>query len=253
MSIQQMLMVSAREADATGGTITYSGKWQIHTFTSSGNFQFTYFNDGNLPTRIIVANGGSTGQAGGDLNESDIGGVGGNGASSGLYNETAFYTISGFGLTSRAAVVGGAASASSFFGVNGALSGGSGASGGAGGQLNGPGSSGNPGGAGVTLSPPFGSILFCGGGGGGGGGSGDNNDVGGSGGAGGTGGGGTGGTGGRQISEVPPTNGANGAINTGSGGGGGGGARADTGGPQSGGTGGLGGSGIVIVAFQYVR
>ena len=154
MSIQQMLMVSARDANATGGTITYSGKWQIHTFTSSGNFQFTYINNLSLPVRILVANGGASGQNGQDVTESDIGGVGGNGASAGQYQYNTSYTANSLGLTSRAVVVGGASSSSSFFSLSGNTAGGSGGLGGAG-STTGSGGSGNPGGNGVELISVF--------------------------------------------------------------------------------------------------
>lgn len=254
MSIQQMMLaagVGARYASATGGTVTYNGNWQIHTFTSSGTFQFTEITDGSKPVRILVVNGGGTGQNGGNVSESDIGASGGNGAAGGLYQDYTPTVINGWGLTSRSVVVGGAGSPSTFPGLSGNVAGGSGGAGGAGGQGNNSGGTGNSGGAGVDLVSFYGTRYSAGGGGGGGGSSDSPVSGVGSGGAGGIGGGGAGGAGGDNDPEVAVTAGANGLINSGSGGGGGGGAAADTMGTRVGGLGGLGGSGVVIVSFQY--
>jgi len=47
---------------ATGGTITYSGNYTIHTFTSNGTFNTSF--SGNVKV-LVVAGGGGGGQAGG--------------------------------------------------------------------------------------------------------------------------------------------------------------------------------------------
>ena len=63
MSIQQMMLAAGggiRHADATGGTVSYSGDWQIHTFTSSGTFAFTSYS-GTPPVKFVIVNGGNTG------------------------------------------------------------------------------------------------------------------------------------------------------------------------------------------------
>ncbi|MFH1226379.1 MAG: DUF2341 domain-containing protein [Planctomycetota bacterium] len=70
---------------ATGGTITYSGGYKIHTFTSSGTFNVT--GGGNVEV-LVVAGGGS----GGNHNTTNGNGGGGGG---GVMSNAAFSVISG--------------------------------------------------------------------------------------------------------------------------------------------------------------
>jgi len=248
MSIQQMFLIGS-SATATGGTISYSGNWQIHTFTSSGTFAFTSYSGTPPPVKFVIVNGGNTGFIGTTMVDNEDGGSGGTGAAGGAYRTSVgVYDASSFGLTNYSVVVGGAGSGSSFFGLGGLNVGGTGGTGGAGGPYNGGGSAGTAGGQGPDLSTNFPWLTrLVGGGGGGGGGNGANDPAGTptAGGAGGNLGGGTGGAGGGG-------GGVNGSVNTGGGGGGGGGGDGVASGTNPGGTGGLGGSGIVIIAFQYI-
>ncbi len=58
MSIQQLVMaVGGRINDATGGTITYNGDYQIHTFTSSGTFTVTRAGLSSTVVDVLVAAG----------------------------------------------------------------------------------------------------------------------------------------------------------------------------------------------------
>ena len=71
MSIQQMLLGAGGVSpfmEATGGdTITYSGDWKIHTYTTTGNSTFvvTSIGDGNQSIEyLVIAGGGGAGNAG---------------------------------------------------------------------------------------------------------------------------------------------------------------------------------------------
>ena len=251
---------------ATGGTITTSGDYKIHTFTGPGTFTVTTL--GNAPTvptggpntasYLVVAGGASGGKDGG-------GGGGAGGFREGRditpsYTASPLVDSSGLTLTASAfpITVGGGAAAptSPGIGVNGtpsvfstitgagggagALGGGGGAGGVAGGSGGGGGatpSSPNSGGAGNTppVSPPQGNA-------GGSSGTGTGNAGGGGGGASATGGNGVksgpnrnGGPGGNGIATS-----ITGSPVTRAGGGGGGGVE---GAPVSGGSGGGGASG----------
>ena len=252
--------------EAIGGTITISGGYTIHTFTSSGTFT-PILGDG-VVEYLVVAGGGGGGRtdgggggAGGFKTDTDyavladiaytitIGG-GGAGSSSG----TSIGTQGSNSIFNDITSTGGGGGAS-FQSVNGGSGGSGGGASGSGGSVgtgivgqgtnggNGAASAGG-GGGGHTASGSN-AIANTGGHGGagtsssisgssvayaGGGGGGDNTGT--IGGNAGTGGGGTGGG-----STVAPTNGT---INTGGGGGGKG---------DAGSNGGNGGSGIVIVRY----
>ena len=157
-----------RHADATGGTVSYSGDWQIHTFTSSGTFAFTSYS-GTPPVKFVIVNGGNTGVNGADQTDNEDGAAGGAGAAGGLYRTSVgVYDASSFGLTNYSVVVGGAGSGSSFFGLGGITAGGTSGGGGAGGAYNGQGTAGSAGGSGPDLSTNFPWLTRLAGGGGGG-------------------------------------------------------------------------------------
>lgn len=257
---------------ATGGTITYSGQYVIHTFTSSGNFIVT---QGGNVDYLVIGGGGSGGN--------QYGGGGGagqflNGSGYAVTPQTYSITIGaggvGVGAGNRGinggnstfdtivATGGGGGSNDNLVGLSGGSGGGGGYSGASGGIAN-SGVGGNNGGIGA------GSACFSGGGGGGAGAVGQSNPVsptaanggnglstsisgtsqyyaGGGGGAGGSGGqacssGGTGGLGGGGDGLSTATSGT---ANTGGGGGG----QAN----GVGGTSGTGGSGIVIIRYLNV-
>jgi hypothetical protein len=251
---------TAPVAKATGGTITTTSGYTVHTFTSTGTFTPSE----DLEVEYLVVAGGG----GGYFNGGSAGGAGGfrtnvGGGLLSCSSGTAYTTTVGAGAGTNAD-----GSPSSFNGIN--TSGGGGASGG--GNLGGPGGSGA---GGRTNSSGFGGAGNIGGyfpvegyaggtagvdqGGGGGGGAGGvgNNGQDGTGGAGGigrvslisgssvyyAGGGGgnnaAGGTGGGGAGRVGTGAGYDGTANTG---GGGGGSRQ--------GSGGNGGSGIVIVRYR---
>ena len=248
---------------ATGGTITYSGGYTIHTFTGSGTFTVTSAPGSSTVDVLVVGAGGNGGGnaggggGGGEVTEyAGVGvteqaytitvGVGGGGAKIGN-NGTNGGTTSALGHTAAGGGGGG-------YSANGS----DGASGGGGGGYSssysgGNGSAGHNGGAGY-----FSSTTYYGGGGGGGAGSNGNSPgCGGSGktssysgsslayGAGGAGGNyymsccsAASGIGGIGDGNAYSCNFTNGNSNTGSGGGGG-----------QGSSGGIGGSGIVIIRY----
>ncbi|HUU90215.1 MAG TPA: LamG domain-containing protein, partial [Phycisphaerae bacterium] len=253
---------------ASGGTVTTSGGYTIHTFTSGGTFSVPV---GSLDVQVLVVAGGGAGGSRSSIGDSANGGGGGGGI---IYDNS--YTASGdvsvtigSGGSPVADTVGGNGG-NSVFGSLTAIGGGggggfSGTKNGAAGGAGGGGSDGGTGGAGTAnqgnaggnahTAGGMGSNL-AGGGGGGGSGSYDGGNGGdggvytisgatvtyGGGGGGGTyssrnagnGGAGGGGAGGKG------TDGASGTANTGGGGGGGG---------PSANLGGSGGSGIVIVSY----
>ena len=65
--------------EATGGTVTTSGDYKIHTFTSSGTFQVTEVGDVGVVEVLLIAGGGGTGAT-----SSADGGAGGGGCVSGV-------------------------------------------------------------------------------------------------------------------------------------------------------------------------
>lgn len=253
-------------AQATGGSISTSGPWTIHTFSSNGTFNPGC---GRTVEYLIVAGGGggSDGNAGG-------GGGGAGGFVEGSIqlspgNYTVIVGAGGVGSTVQDGVGQNGANSSfaNIVAVGGGRGGGyvspngaNGGSGGGGGGPNGPGQGGN-----ATQTSPqggngygFSGAAYNGdGGGGGGAGGAATNRNGGPGRAstitgtsvayGGGGGGarwqgsvGLGGSGGGGNGANYPGNGQNGQANTGGGGGG----------SSDGPIGGNGGSGIVIVRYQ---
>jgi len=247
---------------ATGGTITTSGDYKIHTFIADGTF--TVSSVGNAAggadgvSYVVVGGGGSGGTGGGGVGGG--GGGGGAGANSGAGSTGSAGSVSTFSTITSAG--GGGGGTSSGAGTSGASGGGNGYNGpGSGGSGNNPPVSppqGNAGGAystgnggggggGATAAGAVPAGVVTGGDGGAGatssingtptaraGGGGGSSNV--NGGAGGTGGGGAG-------SETSPTGGA-GTPNTGGGGGG----DYGTSGCQAGGS---GGSGVVIIRYKY--
>jgi hypothetical protein len=266
---------------ASGGLISYSGGYTIHTFQSSGTFVANRDLQADV---LVVAGGGSGGPA-----NAGGGGAGGYLAQSLLIAPGSYSTVIGAGgaVASGQPNPGTSSSFLSALAIGGGRGGdgsntyppGIGGSGGGGGgqsAANTPGASGTSGqGFGGGASSPYLGNGFNGAGGGGGGAttaggnSGGNGGVAGVGGAGaewlngsyyaGGGGGGAnntnsitrglggiggGGNGGPGTGGVGALNGEAGAVNTGGGGGGGGG--------QSGvanGNGGNGGSGVVIIRY----
>jgi hypothetical protein len=268
---------------ATGGTITTSGDFKIHSFTGDGCFAVsTLGNSPTVPTGgpsnvdyLVVAGGGGT--ASGDRNGG--GGAGGHrttfpspGCNAGAFPITAItypITVGGGGNDSQG-------SSSTFSTITSAGGGPQSSPGGSGGGAYSPGSGGNgntppvsppqgnPGGPSNSVSPNYGA---GGGGGAGGAGSSGSPTAGGAGGnglsnsitgspvtrAGGGGGGtyyggtvGSGGPGGGGAAAPSGGGGigGSGTINTGSGGGGGS-ASAPSG------IAGLGGSGIVVIRYKF--
>jgi len=276
---------------ATGGTITTSGDFKIHTFTGPGTFCVSQVGNcvggpSNVDYLVVAGGGGGGNGRGGG------GGAGGNrttfpspscNAGSFPITATAFpITVGGGGAN------GGTPSASSgsnsiFSSITSAGGGGGGsnATGIAGGSGGGGAPDANPGGAGNTppVSPPQGNPGGASGPGSGGTGSGGGGGASASGGAGSPPSGGPGGNGTANsinASSVTRSGGGGGGLDApgsgsagsgGSGGGGagvkglgtatsgtvntGGGGGGAGGGPSGSGTGGSGGSGIVIIRYKY--
>ncbi len=276
----------AKFVTATGGTITTSGNFKIHTFTGPGTFCVSCKGNpagSNTVDYLVLAGGASGNMDGPNPNGGGGGGAGGyresSGAASGCYTASPLgacvaalpVTATGFPIT-----VGGGGPATSSIHPNDSPGPGSGsnsifstitsAGGGTGGYYNGaPGAAGGSGGGGGAnagngaagntppVSPPQGN-------------SGSNASSGNPGSGGGAGSAGSGGTGGSgttsSITASPVTRGGGGGRGTpgSSGGPGGGGARqtsgtANTGGggggSSGGGTTGGGGSGIVIIRYKF--
>jgi RHS repeat-associated protein len=243
---------------ATGGSISTTSGYTVHTFTSSGTFVAGSAIAG--VDAIIVAGGGGGGQqhAGG-------GGAGGLLAPTGISVSAGSYSITvgagGAGATSYpftgadgsnstalgyTAIGGGAGTGMSQYGNSGGSGGGDGYP--SGGGQGGSGTSGQGNSGSVTAS----GSIFDGGGGGGAGGAGYMYNGGAAastwagtfaGGGGGGFAGGPGGGGGAGVGGGGSANGGNAASNTGSGGGGGG---------SMGGTGGNGGSGVVAIRYPSI-
>ena len=264
---------------ATGGTITTSGDFKIHTFNSSGTF--TVSNAGNTAGSttvdyLVVAGGGGGGGAGGPSNgTAGGGGAGGyresfpNPATGGLPVSVQAYPITvgagasgGGGNPNGASAAGGVGSTATFSTITSAGGGGGAGTGGNPGPAGGSGGGGGPNtgpapfnanpGAGNTppVSPPQGNA--------GGTGSPPTHGGAGGGGAGGVGANGPAGAGGSgttsTINASPVTRSVGGAgsppspsaggSNTGTGGGGGRGPSNNAGGAS-------GGSGLVIIRYKY--
>jgi hypothetical protein len=279
------IIVSNPSLKATGGTITDSGNYRIHTFTESGTFEITQ-NPNSLNVEYLVVGGGGGGGetiggggGGGNVQTGNItsaavqtytvtvgaGGAGGwNGNNQsypgGVSGNNSSITASGVSVTANGGGAGGGFSG-----------GGTGTGGGHGG---GQGAGGGPAvaaGPGNNAGGTSGTNNNSGAGGGGAGGTGSPSTSGSSGAgglgisssisgtlayyAGGGGGGardpsgGNGAVGGSSIGGTGGTGAANGSagvVNTGSGGGGGGYRNS----PQFEGAGGNGGSGIVILRYE---
>ena len=272
----------------SGGTITTSGNYRIHTFTSSSNFVLT--KSVACEYLVVAGGGGGGGNDGGHDFSGGSGGGGAGGYRTGTITpgaNTHTITVGGGGSGNNSAASGADGSASAFGSITTV-------GGGGGGGCNNAGSNGRGGGSGGGAAGDDGSTVFTGGsgtsgqgnaggqtgsashaGGGGGGGSGGtggnaNGHYGGDGGAGtassitgsnvnraGGGGGGvgagvpgsTGGTGGGGAGAARSTsNAVAGTTNTGSGGGG----AADSN-VTSERAGANGGSGIVIVRYDVTN
>ena len=268
--LQQALFISA-----TGGTVTTSGNFKIHSFTGDGNFVVSSLGNsaggGSSVDYLVVAGGGSAGGGG-------AGGAGGFREShstpvSGCYTASPLATPTGLtmSVTTFPVTVGGGGGGKgnpSIFSTITSAAGGGGINavssscspGGSGGGGHGP--SGTPGGTGNTppVSPPQGNN------------GGPTNGGGGGAGAAGSTGGSTGGNGGNGVttsisaSSTGYAGGGGGAGPSGAGtGGSGGGGNGNPGGADNGtvntggggganwfsGNRGSGGSGIVIIRYKY--
>ena len=239
---------------ATGGTITTSGSYKIHTFTASGTF--TVSGPPGTVEYLVIGGGGGGGN--------DLTGGGGAGAyktANGLAVTAQAYTITigGGGAAGATSTASGSQGVSSVFSTITSIGGGGGGyntgedGGSGGGTVNGTAGSGSGGTIGNNGSIGTGGL----GGGGGGAGTAGTTTVGGAGTAssitgssvtraGGAGGGGSssnaGGTGGGGAGAYSGVSSVAGTANTGSGGGGG----SQYGGYQAGAA---GGSGIVIIRY----
>jgi hypothetical protein len=261
--------------DCAGGTITHSGGYTIHSFTTSGTLDCS---SAGAKTANVLVVGGGGGGAGSGVGE----GAGGGGGAGGMITESGFavaatsyaVTVGSGGAGGIGIAVGSNGSDSVFStltavgggggGILAAAAGSGGSGGGAGHEQTTHGTS-TPSGQGNDGGDGAGSPAYAGGGGGGAGSAGANataaNGANGGNGlsssisgssvtyAGGGGSGvytsgthGNGGTGGGGDGGAVGSNGSNGTANTGGGGGSSGG-NAPT-------TGGSGGSGIVIISYQ---
>lgn len=226
--------VSNASFSATGGTITTSGDYTIHTFTGNG----TLTPSGSGSVEYLIVAGGGSGQG-----ASEVYGAGAGGGGGGMLEGTSSISSGSYSI-----VVGGSGQNSSFNSLTSIAGGtGGGGSGGSGGGGSYTGGAGGAGTAGQGNNGANGVYADRGGGGGG-------KNSAGSGGTGGTGKSSSitgsavtyayGGNAGSHLGSSPPT-GAAGGANTG--GGGGGGSIRDSNGVTSGG--GAGGSGIVVVRY----
>ena len=263
---------------ATGGTVTTSGGFKIHTFTTTGANSFTLTSPASITAQVLVVGGGG---AGGSAYVGGGGGAGGAVFNASFTITAGTYTVTvgagGVRTTAGVGYVGPSGANSSFSSITGTGGGGGGSymnvaatNGGCGGGgpfNNGQFGTGSQGGNGAPYGTDGVGGYNCGGGGGGMGGTaptpsgvrpsggagatytvaGTAYTLAGGGGAGSDGqgglgrdGGGLGGNGG-QAGQTP-SSGGDATPNTGSGGGGGGGNNGSL-------YGGAGGSGIVIIAY----
>ncbi len=245
--------VSGTSNSATGGTITYSGEYTIHTFTADG----TFTPNGLLNTEYLIVGGGG----GGGFGQGSIGAAGGGGGAGGLRTGSSIVGAGAFpvvvggggGGSGGDTTPGGTGGASSF---NSIVSNG----GGGGGVRNASATTGGSGGGGASKTSTTGAAGTAGQGNTGANGDGNVNAGGGGGasgaGSGRTGGAGTassitgsavtyavGGQGGLYLDDGPAVNAVSAGANTGSGGG------AGTSSYSSTRAGGAGGSGIVVVRY----
>ena len=263
---------------ATGGTVTTSGAYKIHTFTTTGNTTFTLTSPASISAQVLVVGGGG---AGGSAYVGGGGGAGGAVFNSSFTIASGSYTVTvgagGVRTTAGVGYVGPSGANSSFSSITGTGGGGGGSYAsvaatnggcGGGGPFNsGQFGTGSQGGNGAPYGTDGNGGYNCGGGGGGMGGTAPTpSGVRPSGGAGATytvagtaytlaGGGGAGSDGLGGLGQAGGGLGGNGnnagqsassgtdaTANTGSGGGGGGGNNGSL-------YGGAGGSGIVIIAY----
>ena len=262
---------------ATGGTVTTSGAYKIHTFTTTGNTTFTLTSPASISAQVLVVGGGG---AGGSAYVGGGGGAGGAVFNSSFTIASGSYTVTvgagGIRTVTGVGYVGPSGANSSFSSITGTGGGGGGSymnvaatNGGCGGGgpfNSGQFGTGSQGGNGAPYGTDGNGGYNCGGGGGGMGGTAPTpSGVRPSGGAGATytvagtaytlaGGGGAGsdgvgglgqaggGLGGNGGGGGGATSGTDATANTGSGGGGGGGNNGSL-------YGGAGGSGIVIIAY----
>ena len=263
---------------ATGGTITTSGAYKIHTFTTTGNTTFTLTSPASITAQVLVVGGGG---AGGSAYVGGGGGAGGAVFNGSFTIASGSYTVTvgagGVRTTAGVGYVGPSGANSSFSSITGTGGGGGGSymnvaatNGGCGGGgpfNSGQFGTGSQGGNGAPYGTDGNGGFNCGGGGGGMGGTaptpsgvrpsggagatytvaGTAYTLAGGGGAGsdsqgglGQAGGGLGGNGNQNGQSA--SSGADATANTGSGGGGGGGNNGAL-------YGGAGGSGIVIIAY----
>ena len=253
---------------ATGGTVTESTDYKIHTFTGDGCFVVSCAGNAagsNTVDYLVVAGGGAGGTYVNDSYPGGGGGAGGyresSGAASGCYTRSplgacvAALSVSATTYPVTVGGSGGSGGGSSYNsgrglgntppvsppqGNNGGDNTGAptyetGGGGGATAVGGAPGSANGAGGAGGTTSISASSTTYAGGGGGGGHSAGTGNGA-----PGGSGGGGAG------APWCGPKNGAAGTANTG---GGGGGAARESG--VATGNGGAGGKGIVIIRYKF--
>jgi len=275
-SVSNAVTPAAAPFTATGGTITESGGYKIHTFTSSGTFEVTSAPDGSEIEYLVVAGGGGAESVDSGGNSRNYGEAGA--GAGGLLSSTLTPTVGTYSIGIGA---GGAVSTNgsdTTFGAITATGGGTAeASGGSGGGEDGiTATSANEAGAGTAGQGNAGgqgtTLLFWAGAAGGGGGAGavGGNASGSTGGSGGDGvewptgsgvyyaGGGGGGGGSGTTGNISGSNGSgglggggaagdgtgtNGTVNTG---GGGGGTHVNI---NVAFTGGTGGSGIVIIRY----
>lgn len=251
MSIQQLFFAGGKLNEATGGTITYDGDYQIHTFTTAGTFTVTRADVPSTPVSVLLVGGGQAGQDGSSNGFSTVGGFGAQGGNGGEIVQTTLqlstFTLNvGYGMTIAAGQPTSGASGLSTSFLSYTARGGQyatiGANAGAGAPRGGSGGSGTSG----TNSSISGSAYVYGSGGGGsatGATWPDTTSY--SGGTAGTGAGNGGNSG------QPGGNGVNG-TNYGAGGGGGAGANGTGNGTNfAGGIGGDGAPGVLIIRFQY--
>lgn len=266
MSIQQLFFggeTSPYLMTATGGTITYDGKFAVHTFSASGTFTVTYKSTSGLTYQTLLVGFGADGSYG-DFTDftNTAGGNGGPGGSGGNVKSYASLPVD-TGSSSAAVTIGpNYSSGASILNWNATYlytsndAGNSYAVGGAGGvgEHLSPSTAATAGAnnvAGFSSSITGSAVIYASSGAGGGGGGYSNRTGTGAAGGTGTNGAGNGGAGGSTatpdgFSAGTPTSGY------GVGGSGGGGAYSDESGSYSGGPGTNGRAGVTIIRYQYL-
>ena len=195
-------------AAPSGGSITTSGNYRIHTFTSSSNFVLT--KSIACEYLVIAGGGGGGGNDGGQDFSGGSGGGGAGGYRTGTITPSAnthTVTVGGGGSGNNSAAAGGDGGNSAFGSI---VSGG----GGGGGGVNNAGSNGRNGGSGGGAGGDDGSTLFTGGSGTSGQGNNGGNAGGSNSNAGGGGGGGAGAVGETAANGFAGGDGGAGAVNS---------------------------------------